>query len=104
VTDTPALFAVVVTFRLSSDGLAPFLRLVTENARLSAELEADCVRFDVLRPATAAPDIVALYELYRTAEAFADHLTRPHFLRFDAEAQDYVIEKSVARFWCQPNP
>ena len=90
------VLAIIVRFTIAPESIDRFLALVSDNARLSKQLEPGCQRFDVLRPETGA-SLVVLYELYRTAEDFADHLTRPHYLEFDAATRAMVSDKKIER-------
>lgn len=68
--------------------------LIVENAEASLEHEPGCLRFDVaVDPGN--PGCFTLYEIYRDASDFEDHLTMPHYLRFDAMAHDVFATKSV---------
>ena len=89
-------FAIIVDFRLRPGALAAFRPLIDANARISAEIEPGCLRFDVLEPKGEA-DRVLLYEIYADETAFADHMRSAHFIQFDAESAPFVIEKSVMR-------
>jgi (4S)-4-hydroxy-5-phosphonooxypentane-2,3-dione isomerase len=89
-------FAIIVDFCLAPGALAAFRRLLDENARISAEVEPGCRRFDVLEPQGQA-DRVLLYEIYADEAAFDDHMRSAHFIRFDSESAPFVIAKSVTR-------
>src|SRR5262245_58071404 len=89
-------FAIIVDFRLAPGALAAFRRLMDVNARISAETEPGCRRFDVLEP-QGETDRVMRYEIYEDEAAFADHMRSALFVRFDAESAPLVIGKSVMR-------
>jgi (4S)-4-hydroxy-5-phosphonooxypentane-2,3-dione isomerase len=89
-------FAIIVDFRLKPGARAEFRRLIDANARLSAQTEPGCRRFDVLEPGDQS-DRVLLYEIYTDAAAFDEHKRSAHFSQFDAESAPLVIEKSVIR-------
>jgi (4S)-4-hydroxy-5-phosphonooxypentane-2,3-dione isomerase len=88
--------AIIVEFRLQPGARAQFRRLIDANARISAENEPGCRRFDVVEPRDQS-DRVLLYEIYRDDAAFADHMQSAHFIQFDAESAPLVIEKSIIR-------
>jgi (4S)-4-hydroxy-5-phosphonooxypentane-2,3-dione isomerase len=89
-------FAIIVDFRLRPGTRPEFRRLIDANARLSAQTEPGCRRFDVVEPRDEA-DRVLLYEIYTDDAAFADHLRSAHFIQFDAESAPLVMAKSVMR-------
>ncbi len=88
---------VVVRFRIASHATEAFLSRVKRQADDSLRLEAACNRFDVARHPTDATQVL-LYETYRDAAAFAEHLKSDHFLAFDAETRDWVESKTVERW------
>ncbi len=68
--------------------------LIIENARASLENEPGCLIFDVsIDPENPARFI--LYEIYRQASDFEDHLAMPHYQKFNALTQDVFVEKTV---------
>ncbi len=76
--------------------------LIVENAQASLDHEQGCLRFDVsIDPANPARFI--LYEIYRQASDFEDHLAMPHYLSFDAIAQEVFAEKTVHLLDLVPN-
>ena len=90
------LFAITVEFELAAGRRERFLELVRENASTSVRLEPGCQRFDVLVPERS--DVVFLYEVYVTLEAFEDHLASDHFRAFDRATKEMVVTKTVAMF------
>ena len=68
--------------------------LIVENAQASLTLEPGCLRFDVSTD-PANPGRFILYEIYRHASDFDDHLAMPHYIEFDAAAQGVFAEKTV---------
>jgi len=89
-------FAIFVDFRLKPGTRPAFRRLIDTNARLSAQTEPGCRRFDVAEPRDEA-DRVLLYEIYDDDVAFEAHRKSAHYAQFDAESAPLVIEKSVVR-------
>lgn len=89
------MYAVTVTFTLHPGTRDAFLPLMRENARTSLDHEPGCRQFDVC---TNGDDVIFLYELYDSAEAFQAHLQSPHFQSFDAAVSDMIADKSVATF------
>jgi len=91
------VFAVIVRFKIKPEAFEKFLPLMQQNASASVSLEAECKQFDVLTD-PAKPNEVLLYEIYETAQSFAAHLKEPHFLAFDRQVTDMVLEKNVETF------
>ena len=88
--------AIIVDFRLQPGARPQFRRLIDANARISAETEPGCHRFDVVEPRDQS-DRVLLYEIYRDDAAFENHTRSEHYIQFNAESAPLVIEKSVIR-------
>jgi len=88
-------YVVTVEFRVKPDEISDFLRLVTQNARLSAETEPACRQFDVVVP-DGAPHTVFLYEIYDDKPGFEKHMATPHFHDFDRQSAPMVRSKSVS--------
>ena len=87
-------YVVTVDFRIKSDKIEAFRRLVTENARDSLKSEPGCQQFDVVVP-EGQPDRVFLYERYTNEAAFEAHKKTPHFLQFDRGTADIVESKTI---------
>jgi quinol monooxygenase YgiN len=83
---------VTVRFVVHPEFRDQFHALVLRNAAQSRELEAGCIRFDVLTPhdPDAAGDVF-LYELYDSEAAFEDHLNMRHFIDFDLVTRPMVL-------------
>jgi quinol monooxygenase YgiN len=90
-------FAVVVTFVVKPDQMATFMPLMIANARASLNDEPECVQFDVLAEPDR-PDEVVLYELYKSASAFQDHLNSPHFKSFAAAVHEMIASRDIKTF------
>ena len=89
-------FAIIVDFRLKPGTRSAFRQLVDVNARISAQAERGCRRFDVIEPRDQA-DRVLLYEIYDDDFAFEAHVRSPHYAQFDAESAPLIMDKSVIR-------
>lgn len=87
-------YVVIVDFRVKPGALAAFRRLIDANARISAQAEPGCRRFDVVEPENEA-DRVLLYEIYADRAAFEAHMRTDHFLRFDADSAGLVTAKTI---------
>jgi (4S)-4-hydroxy-5-phosphonooxypentane-2,3-dione isomerase len=89
-------YVVIVDFRLHPGAGATFRRLVDANARISAGIEPNCRRFDVVEPHEDR-DRVLLVEVYDDEAAFDAHISSDHYKRFDTESAPMVSAKSVLR-------
>lgn len=88
------MYVVVVEFEVHPDQLADFVEAVKEQARNSLNAEPLCYRFDVCLPHDA-DSTVYLYEVYRDAQAFQEHLQTRHFAEFDTHVSEMIQKKSV---------
>ena len=91
-------FVIWVVFRLRPGTRDRFLELVSENATASVRNEPGCSRFDVTVPHQGDANVVALYEIYDSADAFQAHLQTAHFKAFDAETAAMVEDKRVEQY------
>jgi (4S)-4-hydroxy-5-phosphonooxypentane-2,3-dione isomerase len=62
----------------------------------SVARDRGCLRFDV-RQHVDDPTRWVLHEVYDAPESHAAHRQTAHFLAYDAQARDAVIEKTVSR-------
>jgi quinol monooxygenase YgiN len=87
-------FVVTVEFQINPRERDGFLRLVSENARLTAESEPGCRQFDVVVP-KERNDRVYLYEIYDSQPDFELHTAQSHFIEFDRLTKEMVKGKKV---------
>ena len=87
-------YAVTVEFDVRPGAIDAFLRLITENARVSVRDEPGCRQFDVMLPRNAASKVF-LYEVYDDEAAFAAHTRTAHFAAFDRDSAPLVVSKNV---------
>jgi autoinducer 2-degrading protein len=85
------MYVVCVSIWVKPGHEQDFMRASEENHR-GTRAEAGNVRFDVLQ-AVDDPLRFFLYEVYRSADDFAAHQQRPHYLRW---------KESVAGWMAQP--
>ena len=88
------MHVVLVLLTVRPEMLAEFERALLHNARESLTRDPGCVRFDVSQH-VEDPTRWVLHEIYDTPDAHAAHRRSPHFLAYDAVAQQAVIDKSV---------
>ena len=91
-------FVIWVVFRLKPGCRDRFLELVKTNATASVRDEPGCSRFDVATPHQGGDDVVVLYEIYDSADAFQAHLQTPHFKVFDQETAALVEDKRIEQY------
>lgn len=91
------MFVVIVTFKIKPSETDAFLSKIMVNARLSLSLEPGCKQFDVCTLPTD-PEEVFLYENYVDEAAFNTHKTMKHYLDFNTDATDMVVEKNVKTY------
>ena len=91
------MHVVTVRFRLRSGREADFMPIVLDNAARSLAQEPGCLRFDVCQT-RGDPGDIFLYEIYDSAEAFADHKTMQHYLDFVEQTAPMIESKSVETF------
>ena len=91
-------FVIWVVFRLRPGMRDRFLELVSENATASVRDEPGCSRFDVTVTREGDANVVALYEIYDSADAFEAHLKTAHFKAFDAATAAMVEDKRVEQY------
>ncbi len=91
-------FVIWVVFRLRPGTRDRFLELVSQNATTSVRDEPGCSRFDVAVPRDGDADVVVLYEIYDSADAFQAHLQTAHFKAFDAATAAMVEDKRIEQY------
>ncbi len=90
-------FVLEVKFVVKPESLELFNRLIDINAHASVEHEEGCYQFDVMRDKENDCHVL-LYEVYKSEEAFADHMTRQHTKDFLAAAKPLVESQSATRW------
>jgi len=86
------MLAVFVKFTVEPSQRDGFRSLLLANAAASLTDEPGCEVFEVCE--TDAGDFL-LYEIYRSREAFDEHLRSPHYLDFSAATGTWVEDKQV---------
>ena len=89
------MYVVTVEFHITPENLSEFKSAMQQQAQNSMELEERCRHFDVC-VSEKDPNHIFLYELYDDRAAFDLHLQSEHFLKFDSDVKDWVLEKKVA--------
>jgi quinol monooxygenase YgiN len=79
----------VPRFTIREGQFDAFLKRVKQQRDDCLEHEPGCLHFDVL-VAEDRPNQVLLYEIYRDADAIAEHRTYPHYKSFKEDTADMV--------------
>lgn len=87
----------VVNLHVKADHLEAFREATRENARNSVK-EPGIVRFDVLQQADD-PARFVLVEVYRNADAPAQHRETPHYKAWVAKVPDMLVEPRTRTFY-----
>ncbi|WP_454732828.1 MULTISPECIES: putative quinol monooxygenase [Cupriavidus] len=90
------MHAVVVTIEVLPEKRNAFRDAILTNAAQSLAIEPGCFTFDVLESPTEPAFL--LYEIYRDAAAFKDHLAMRHFHDFDRTTSAWLVSKKVAEY------
>ncbi len=91
------MFVVTVSWKANPDRADEFAVCLRRQAYNSLLKEPNCLQFDVsVDPQD--PTCYFLYEVYSSAADFDAHLASDHFLRFAAETEAMVDDKSVRTF------
>lgn len=95
------MYVVTVLFTLDASHRKQFEMLVLKNAADSLQ-EPGCLRFDVCF--TTDNTGYFLYEIYKSLEAFEEHLKTSHFKKFNEASQSFVKSKQIQTYLLAPNP
>ena len=89
--------ALIVEFIIRPAHVQAFAVAMTENARLSREIEPGCRQFDICRD-PMREGLFFLYELYDDESAVQAHLQSAHFRTFNEATAAWVEHKTVWRY------
>ncbi|MDA1188500.1 MAG: putative quinol monooxygenase [Chloroflexi bacterium] len=85
------MYAILAPVRLKSGVRDSFVSQLGDHARRSLAEEPDCLRFDVIQDANDR-DTVWFYEVYTSAEAFAEHQKTDHYVEWIKIAMTLIAE------------
>jgi len=91
------MYVVLVEFTIKAEAVARFVERVKRQATDSLNNETECHRFDVCVGADDDQQVL-LYEIYSDQAAFEAHLQTEHFIRFNQETSDWIIDKKINLF------
>ncbi|MFD7012022.1 putative quinol monooxygenase [Rhodococcus jostii] len=87
------MLSLIVSVQVKPEKRKRFLEVIADNAARSVRDEPGCLRFDVVEHAEE-PNHFFFYELYRDAEAFAEHKAAPHFADWRVGADECLVPGS----------
>ncbi len=80
------MFVITAEFRIKSDRIEDFRKLIAWQAGRSVAEEPGCLQFDVCQD-PEKPEVFLLYEVYTDAKAFDEgHINITRFREFSAKA------------------
>jgi quinol monooxygenase YgiN len=89
-------FVIVAEFEVKPEAIDGFLEAAIADASASVANEPGCRQFDVTR-ANDQPNLVVLYEVYDSVDAFDAHLETPHLKTFRDQIEPMVASRRVRR-------
>lgn len=90
-------FVVIAKIALHPGAREAFLPVAAADAQDSLNREVGCIAFNVLVPEDDESYVV-FHEIYRDRAAFDLHLTQPHFLTFERDAEHLMVGKPEITF------
>jgi len=90
-------FVIWVTFDVKPGAFEEFQQVALEDATDSVQKEPGCLEFNVLVP-SGGTDRLSLFEVYKSREAFEEHMKTPHFQKFMAAMEKATSEKHVTEW------
>ena len=89
-------FAIFVTVKLKPGCLAAYMPLIQVDGESALEHEPGCKLFHMFTPEEGG-DVVYLYEVYGSEEAFKAHQKSPHFTHYAKETEPLITERIIQR-------
>ena len=91
------MFVIAAEFRIKTDRIQDFQKLIAWQAGRSIAEEPGCLQFDVCQMQDE-PELFLLYEVYTDAKAFdEDHVKIPRFEEFIAKAGEMNAADPVVK-------
>ncbi len=91
------MFVITAEFRIKTDRIEDFRKLIAWQAGRSVAEEPGCLQFDVCQD-PEMPEVFLLYEAYTDAKAFDEgHVKIPRFEEFIAKAGEMNAADPVVR-------
>jgi len=89
-------FAIFVTIKLKPRSLKAYLGHIQLDAEGALKDEPGCQMFHILLPEEGG-DVVHLYEVYDSEDAFNNHQKTPHFTKYIRDTEALVKERIIQR-------
>lgn len=90
------MYSLIVNIDVKPEFIDQFIAVTLENAR-GTRTEPGNLRFDVLR-GTEDPNFFQLYEVYRDKDALAAHRETPHYQKFAASVEPWLVKPRTRAF------
>lgn len=91
------MYVLVAEFKIKPEKVQVFGQLIDRQAKESVHLEPDCHQFDVCQAENDSGRFL-LYELYSDKAAFEKHRKMSHTVKFLADADPMIDERSIRGF------
>jgi quinol monooxygenase YgiN len=83
------MYAVIVKVRIKPENRSEFIEAMLADGRGSVQNESDCLLFNVVED-HADPNLLHLYEVYTSEQAFEQHKQTPHFNTWLETTKDWL--------------
>jgi quinol monooxygenase YgiN len=83
------MFAVIVKVRIKPENRSEFIEAMLADGRGSVLNESDCLQFNIVEDHTD-PNLLHLYEVYTSEQAFERHQQTPHFLTWLETTKEWL--------------
>ncbi len=90
-------FIVIAEFFLKPGTMEEFIGFAMEDSEKSLANEEGCLNFDVLVPRNKK-NVVILYEIYKSRDAFDTHRTMPHYQPFKDGTNPLLAKEPNVQF------
>lgn len=85
------MFAVIVKVHIKPEHKKMFIDEMLADGRGSVNNEPDCLLFNIVQD-NDDENLLHLYEVYKSAQAFEKHKATPHFVRWVETTQDWLAK------------
>ena len=91
--------ALIVHLDIRPESFSEFLDLARAHGANSQQIEAGCLRFDVMT-STEEENHVVLVEVYENDEALESHWISEHMAKYLEQVDDMIVERQRYRCEC----
>ncbi|PKN42117.1 MAG: antibiotic biosynthesis monooxygenase [Deltaproteobacteria bacterium HGW-Deltaproteobacteria-18] len=85
------MFAVIVKVHIKPQHKTMFIEEMLADGRGSVKNESDCLLFNIIQD-HEDENLLHLYEVYQSADAFEAHKATPHFVRWVETTKDWLAK------------